>query len=95
MSARAGQIIAVLLLSAVIVATGIAIVLARHEARQLFAELEALNREQDRLEVDWGRLRLEQSTYATHPRIEQLARDDLSLAAPPQQRIVVVAEQQP
>ena len=71
------------------------IVLAKHEARQLFAELEALNREQDRLEIDWGRLRLEQSAYATHPRIEQLAREDLGLAAPQQDSIVVVAERQP
>jgi cell division protein FtsL len=95
MNARAGQIVAVLLLSVTIVATGIGIVLAKHQARQLFAELEALNREQDRLEIDWGRLRLEQSAFATHPRIEQLARDDLSLAVPPQERIVVVAEQRP
>jgi cell division protein FtsL len=93
MSLRAGQIITALLLSAAIVATGIGIVLARHESRQLFAELEALNREQDRLEIDWGRLRLEQSTYATHPRIEQVARDDLGLALPAQRQIIVVAEQ--
>ena len=93
MNLRLGQIIAALLLSAAIVASGIGIVLARHEARQLFAELEALNREQDRLEIDWGRLRLEQSTYATPPRIEQVARDDLGLALPAQQQIIVVAEQ--
>ena len=91
MSARSGQIITVLLLCAAIVASGIGIVLAKHDARQLFAELEALNREQDRLEIDWGRLRLEQSAYATHPRIEQLAREDLDLAAPSQASIVVVA----
>ena len=95
MSARTGQLIAALLLSVAIVATGVGIVLAKHEARQLFAELEALNREQDRLEIDWGRLRLEQSAYATHPRIEQLAREDLGLAAPQQDSIVVVAERQP
>ena len=95
MSMRIGQIVVVLLLSVAGVATGVGIVVAKHNARQLFAELEALNREHDRLEIDWGRLRLEQSAYATHPRIEQLARDDLNLAAPQPQRIVVVAEQRP
>lgn len=95
MNPRVVQIAAVVLLSGVIVATGIAIVLAKHEARQYFAELEALNREQDRLEIDWGRLRLEQSAYATHPRIEQLAREDLRLEPPAQSQIVVVAEQGP
>jgi cell division protein FtsL len=93
MSARSSQIASAALLGVAIVATGIGIVLAKHNARQLFAELEALNREHDRLEIDWGRLRLEQSAYATHPRIEQLARDNLGLAAPQQESIVVVAEQ--
>ncbi len=93
MSTRSSQIVAAALLGVAIIATGVGIVLAKHDARQLFAELEALNREHDRLEIDWGRLRLEQSAYATHPRIEQLARDNLGLAAPQQQSIVVVAEQ--
>ena len=95
MSTRGPQIAAATLLGVAIIATGVGIVLAKHEARQLFAELEALNRENDRLEIDWGRLRLEQSAYATHPRIEQLARDDLGLAAPQHDSIVVVAEQRP
>lgn len=93
MSTRVLQLVSALLLGVAIVATGVGIVVARHDARQLFAELEALNREQDRLEVDWGRLRLEQSAYATHPRIEQIARDQLGLAAPDPRGIVVVAEQ--
>ena len=93
MSAGAIQVAAALILSAAIVATGVALVVTKHDARQLFAELEALNREQDRLEVDWGRLRLEQSAFATHPRIEQLARDRLALSSPAPQQIVVVAEQ--
>lgn len=92
MSTSTLQIAATVLLSAAIVATGVAIVVAKHDGRQLFAELEALNREQDRLEVDWGRLRLEQSAFATHPRIEQLARERLDLAMPVPRQIVVVAE---
>ena len=78
-----------------IIATGLRIVSAKHEARQLFAELEALNREQDRLEVDWGRLRLEQSTHATHPRIEQLARSKLNLGEPQSEQLVVIAGARP
>jgi cell division protein FtsL len=93
MSTHNTQILMASLLGVAIVATGVGIVLAKHESRQLFGELEALNREHDRLEIDWGRLRLEQSAYATHPRIEQLARENLGLAAPQQGRIVVVAEQ--
>jgi cell division protein FtsL len=79
-------------LSVALVATGVWLVMAKYEARQLFAELEALNREQDRLEVDWGRLRLEQSTYATHPRIESIAREQLHLRMPQPAQLIVVAE---
>lgn len=95
MSSGAAQVIAVLLFSAAIVATGVAVVVAKHDARQLFAELEALNREQDRLDVDWGRLRLEQGAFATHPRIEQIAHERLALVAPVPGNIIVVAEQAP
>lgn len=93
MSSGAAQMITVVALSAAIVGTGVAVVVAKHDARQLFAELEALNREQDRLDVDWGRLRLEQSAFATHPRIEQIARERLELAAPMPDDVIVVAEQ--
>jgi cell division protein FtsL len=95
MSSEALQLIAVVVVSAAIVATGVGVVVAKHDARQLFAELEALKREQDRLDVDWGRLRLEQGAYATHPRIEQLARERLGLAAPTPADIIVVAEEAP
>ena len=63
-----------------------------HQARQLFVELEALNRERDRLQADWGRLQLEESTWATHPLIEALARERLNLHRVDAQDIVVVAE---
>jgi cell division protein FtsL len=79
-----------LVLAGAVVASGTWLVFAKMRARQLFAELEELNREQDRLEVDWGRLRIEQGAYATNPRIEQIARDRLHLAAPAPHQIVVV-----
>jgi cell division protein FtsL len=57
----------------------------------LFAELEELKRETDRLEIDWGRLQIEQSTFATHPRVETLARERLALAPPRETQIVILA----
>ncbi|HEU4619344.1 MAG TPA: cell division protein FtsL [Gammaproteobacteria bacterium] len=80
------------LLAVAVAASGLRLIRAEHDARQLFVELEELNREQDRLQIDWGRLQLEQSTYATHSRIEALAREQLNLAAPRDQQIVIVSE---
>jgi len=81
-----------LFLSVVVTISGIWVVTAKHQARQLFIELEALNRESDRLQVDWGRLQIEQSTWATHSRIEFLARQHLNLGLPSNEQVLVVME---
>ena len=92
MRAQLVELGAVIVLAASVAATGIAVVDAKHRSRQMFVELEELNREQDRLQIDWGRLQLEQSTWATHPRIETLARERLKLTTPPNEALVVVQQ---
>jgi cell division protein FtsL len=82
-------------LAVAVVVSGVWLTRAKHDTRQLFVELEELNREQDRLQVDWGRLQLEQSTWANHSRIEAFARDELGMQMPDDARIVVVMEPQP
>ncbi len=65
-------------------------VAANHHARKLFTELE---REQGRmrdLEVEWGQLQLEQSTWAGHARIEKIARERLHLQAPKSSQIIAL-----
>ena len=78
-------------LAVAVAGSGLLLIRAEHDARQLFIELEELNREHDRLQIDWGRLQIEQSTWATHSRIESLARESLRLDAPQPEQIVVVA----
>ena len=75
-----------------VTASGLWVVEAKHEARQLFIKLEDLTREQERLEIDWGRLQIEQSSLATHSRIEMLARERLQLTTPGDSQLVVVVE---
>jgi cell division protein FtsL len=81
---------AALVLAAAVVASGAWVVRAKHEARRLFAELQELEREQDRLQIDWGRLQIEQSTWATHARIESLARERLALEEPSDAQTTIV-----
>ena len=92
MSRQALEIAGVLALAAGVVASGVWIVEVEHRSRQLFIEAEALNRELDRLQTDWGRLQIEQGMYATHSRIEALARDRLQLTVPSGDQLVVVVE---
>lgn len=82
----------VLALAACVVASGIWIVSVEHRSRQLFMQTEDLNREIDRLQIDWGRLQIEQSTWGTHSRVEALARQRLRLTAPRDDQLVVVVE---
>jgi cell division protein FtsL len=65
-------------------------VYSKHRARELFVELERLNRERDRLEIEWGQLQLEQSTVAAHVRVEKLARDRLGMKVPAPGQIVAI-----
>lgn len=92
MNRAAIQLAAAVGAAALLVVSGVWIVESEHRARKLFAELQELEREKDRLQVDWGRLQLEQSAWATHPRIEAVARDQLQLAAPADDQVIVVAE---
>jgi cell division protein FtsL len=92
MNKQALELAFVLLLAAAVTASGVWIVATEHHSRQLFIEAEELNREQDRLQIDWGRLQIEQSTWATHPRIEGLARERLHLTVPRDEQLVVVVE---
>jgi len=76
--------------AAVCVLTALAIVCTKHESRRLFVEFESLTAERDRLNIEWGQLQIEQSTWATHARIEQVATGELELKRPDAKDIYVV-----
>jgi cell division protein FtsL len=82
-----------LLLALIVVACALAAVSARHQARKLFVELQAEEKRTRDLDIEWGRLQLEQSTWAMHGRIEQVARDHLGMAIPDATRIRVLSMQ--
>ena len=63
---------------------------SKHRARELFVQLEKLNRERDRLEIEWGQLQLEQSAWSTHAFVENVARARLHMATPVPQDIEIV-----
>jgi cell division protein FtsL len=77
-------------LAALIVASALGVVAAQHQSRKLVTEIE---REQGRmraLEVEFGQLQLEQSTWAAHARIERIARERLAMRAPATGQILAV-----
>lgn len=86
----ARMLILLVALAFAVVGAAVAAVDARHQARQTFIELQALNRARDELNVEWRQLQIERSTWAAHARVEQLAREKLSMGVPPPARIEVV-----
>lgn len=75
--------IAVLGLSLVVVHT-------RQESRRLYSEHQKLTQERDALNVEWGRLLLEEGTWSQHRRVESTARTRLGMELPSAAQIVVV-----
>jgi cell division protein FtsL len=79
-----------LILLSIIVISALAVVSSNHRARKLVTEYEREQAHMRDLEVEWGQLQLEQSTWATHARIEQIARDKLGMHPPRQQQVMVI-----
>ncbi len=82
----------VVVFAIVCVLSAIALIYTKHESRKLFVELETLTHQRDDLNIEWGQLQIEQSTWATHARIEQVATDDLSLVRPTSAEIFVIRQ---
>ncbi len=80
----------VFVFAVVCVLSAMALVYTKHESRKLFIELEGLSHERDELNIEWGQLQIEQSTWAQHARIEQVATDDLALVRPATTEIFVI-----
>jgi cell division protein FtsL len=81
MNTRTLRLIVAVLWVAVL-ASSLGVIYAKQEARNRFNELQKLTKARDDLDIEWGQLQLEQSTWATHGRVEQVARDDLHMTIP-------------
>jgi cell division protein FtsL len=79
-----------LLLLAVLAACALALVTSQHQSRKLYVELQKEQEAAKQLEVERGQLQLEQSTWATHARVEKIAVNALGMKVPPASRVQVV-----
>ncbi|MES9855838.1 MAG: cell division protein FtsL [Sedimenticola sp.] len=88
MSRRQLVILIIVALTLLLSATGV--VYAKYASRKNFVELQQLRAERDRIDIEWGRLQLEQSTWATHARVDRIAREQLKMHIPPAGDVMVV-----
>jgi cell division protein FtsL len=72
----AGGIAVLMLLSAV------GVIWSKHQSRTAFIALQRLQNNRDRLDIEWGQLKLEQSYWSTPGRVEQVAHAQLRMVVP-------------
>ena len=82
------------LLTAATVASAIAVVHVKYLTRVDFVDLQRVRAARDALDVEWGRLRIEEAALATHTRVEREAREQLGMHLPRAGEVRVVEVQQ-
>lgn len=80
----------VTVLMVLVVMSALGVVYAKHQSRKLFVELQALHKTRDAMDIEWGQLQLEQSTLATHSRIEGTSGAKLGMVIPEANQVVVL-----
>ncbi len=73
-------------LALILVFCALSVVLSQHEARKLITALENERVMARQLEVEWGKLQLEQSTLAAHRNIARIAKEGLKMEMPDEAR---------
>jgi cell division protein FtsL len=71
--------------------SALGLVNAQHKARKLYIELEQLSQAEKQYNQEYGQWQLEQSTWAMHSRIEQIAAQQLQMQVPDAKRIQIVS----
>jgi cell division protein FtsL len=75
-----------------VLGSAVQVIYARHEARAMFVHLEKLNAERDSLDMDWGRLQLEQSYWSSHAFVERVANTKLQMNLPQTRDVRIVRQ---
>jgi cell division protein FtsL len=73
-------------------ASAFLLIYSTHACRDLYAQLQELESSRWQLQEDYGRLVLEQSTWASHYRVEKVARSDLDMVAPDLSKFRVIEQ---
>ena len=75
-----------------VIASAVGVVHKRHQHRQLFVALSRLEHQRDELNIEFGRLQLEQATLTRAGRVDQLAQTRIGMKFPDAADIVVVRQ---
>ncbi len=84
------RMVVILLLLLCVLVSGISVIYTTFKNRYLLNELQQLKTQRNELQVQWGQLLIEQSTFSLESRIERKATDELAMEIPDISEIVMV-----
>ena len=73
-----------------VLGSAVQVIYSRHKARDTFVHLEKLNAVRDSLDIEWGRLQLEQSYWSSHAFVERVANAKLQMNLPETRDVRIV-----
>ena len=74
-----------------ILVSALSVITLRQQNRMTFAQLQTLERQRDNLDIEWGRLLLEQGAWSQHQRVEKIARTRLGMQIPESNQIEFIS----
>lgn len=86
------QRLSMLLLIIAVLISALAIVYVKTLNRRLFSDLQSQQQVRNDLYLDWGKLLLEQSTWATQARISSLAQQKLEMVVPEAKQVIMIKQ---
>ena len=79
-----------LLLLAILTVCALGLITSQHKARKLVIAHEREQARARQIDIEWGQLQLEQSTWGMHRRIERIARERLQMGMPDAARVQIM-----
>ena len=76
-----------LILIIVLLVSAVGTIAAQHQARKCLQALELERERSHNLDVEFGQLQLEMSSWAAHTRIERIAREKLGMQPPDMKKV--------
>ena len=73
----------------------LSVVSSQHKARKLYISLQQEKLQARQMEVEWGQLQLEQSTWAAPARVEKIASRQLQMQLPKKEQVRFIRVGQP
>ncbi len=84
------RMVLIMVLLLCVLVSGLSVIYTTFKNRYLLNELQQLKTQRNELQVQWGQLLIEQSTFSLESRIERKAIDELAMEIPDISEIVMV-----